>query len=262
MPNRIIREAILTSESVCSLAWPEEVFYRRLLSIVDDYGRMEANPQLLRSKCYPLQTDAVRVADITRWMAACQKSGLILVYAVQGKQYLEVQKFGQQQRTASKFPPLLANDINCSQMLTNAHLGVSVFGDVSVVVSEGEGEKPRKRDPSPAIEGIPAELLADYQAVRKAKRAGPLTATAIDGLTREAGKAGITVEQAIRACCEYGWQGFNASWYAERKATKATPQGTGETAYQRSMREKFEEASGRSQKRVIDITPNQLEILQ
>lgn len=142
MPNRILREAILTSERVAALDWASEVFYRRLHSIVDDYGRYEAGYQLLRAKCYPLQTDSVRVADIARWMAACQKSGLILVYGVNGKQYLEVSDFKQQARTASKFPqppakdgeclPLIANDINCNQLSANAHLGVvvSVVEDV------------------------------------------------------------------------------------------------------------------------------------
>lgn len=140
MPNRIIREAILTSERVAALGWPEEVFYRRLMSVVDDYGRHEAGHQLLRAKCYPLQTDSVRVADIARWMAACQKSGLILVYGVNGKQYLEVLDFGQQQRSASKCPAppanadgLLAIDSKCEQPPANEHL------DVSVVVSVSEG---------------------------------------------------------------------------------------------------------------------------
>lgn len=139
MPNRIIREAILSSESVASLGWPEEVFYRRLMSIVDDYGRHEANPQLLRARCYPLQTDNVRVADISRWMAACQKSGLILVYAVDGKQYLEIVRFQQQQRSPSKCPAPPSSDINCNQMISNEHLGVVV----SVGVSEGVGVEER-----------------------------------------------------------------------------------------------------------------------
>lgn len=131
MPNRIIRDAILTSERVASLDWAAEVFYRRLHSIVDDYGRHEAGHQLLRAKCYPLQTDSVRVADIARWMAACQKSGLILVYGANGKQYLEVCDFGQKQRTASKCPA--PADI-CQQMLANDVLGEGV------VVCEGVGE--------------------------------------------------------------------------------------------------------------------------
>lgn len=133
MPNRIIREAILSSEKMALLGWPEEVFYRRLMSIVDDFGRTEANPLLVRARCYPLQTDAVRVTDISRWMAACQTAGLILCYAVQGKQYLEVNNFGQQQRSVSKYPAPTSSDSTCNHLLADAHLVVSVSG----VVSEG-----------------------------------------------------------------------------------------------------------------------------
>ena len=65
---------------------------------------------------------------------------------------------------------------------------------------------------------IPAELLSDFLAVRKAKKAGPLTHTALAGLQREADKAGVSLEVAVTACCEYGWQSFHAGWYAERTA--------------------------------------------
>lgn len=134
MPNRIVREGILTSEKIASLGWPEEVFYRRLMSVVDDYGRYEANPILLRSKCYPMQVDLVRAADITRWMAACQKAGVLLSYEVNGKLYLELDNFGQQQRSASKFPPPPTDASKCYQVPADAHLGVvvSVVEDVIV----------------------------------------------------------------------------------------------------------------------------------
>jgi hypothetical protein len=147
MPNRILREGILTSEKIAQLGWPEEVFYRRLLSIVDDYGRFEAGIQLLRSKCYPLQVDDVRVADITRWMAACQTAGLILFYAVHDKQYLEVINFGQQQRTASKFPAPPSDASNCYQKIASAHLGVSVSGDVSVDGGGKRETRPNRKAP-------------------------------------------------------------------------------------------------------------------
>lgn len=143
MPNRIIREGILSSEKIATLNWAEEVFYRRLQSIVDDYGRYEANPQLLRSKCYPLQTDSVKPAHITAWLSACVKAGLIVAYAVDGKTYLEVLNFGQQVRAKSKFPaPTLITDSKCLQVIGNEHLGVSVFG----VVSEDVGVAPAKPD--------------------------------------------------------------------------------------------------------------------
>lgn len=170
MPNRIVREAILSSEKVAALGWPEEVFYRRLMSVVDDYGRTEANPQLLRSKCYPLQTDAVRAADISRWMAACQKAGLILCYAVVGKQYLEVLNFGQQQRSASKFPQAPADAINGNHLPADAHLDVVVVGGVAGISSDllPESEQPPSEFSIPLIDGtdyqVPAKLVDEWKA--------------------------------------------------------------------------------------------------
>jgi hypothetical protein len=134
MPNRILREGILTSEPVAGLSWAEEVFYRRLQSIVDDYGRYEASAQLLRSKCYPLHTDAqVKAAQVWKWLEACANAGLVIVYSCAGKTYLEVCKFGQQQRTKSKYPSPPAIDSKCTDTNGNEHLGVFVFGVVSVV---------------------------------------------------------------------------------------------------------------------------------
>ena len=81
-------------------------------------------------------------------------------------------------------------------------------------------KKPRIRAAATtSLDGVPENMLADFIAVRKAKRAGPLTDTAIAGLKREAAKAGLTLEQAVRACIEFGWQGFNAGWYADRNKT-------------------------------------------
>ena len=155
MPNRIVRDAILSSESVASLKWDEEVFYRRLMSIVDDYGRHEASPKLIRSRCYPLQTDDVSLDDIRRWLGASANAGLILLYAVDGKQYLEVCKFGQQVRSASKCPGPKSSDIACNHLLADAHLGVVVSGgvvvsDIPVANATGSGT-----DGSlPAVDGI------------------------------------------------------------------------------------------------------------
>lgn len=150
MPNRIVRDAILTSVPVCSLGWPEEVLYRRLMSVADDYGRCDALPQLIRSRCYPLQTDQVRVADITRWLAACEKAGLIVLYEANGKPYLQIEKFGQQQRSASKYPQPPASDSRCQQPMTDAHLGVVVSVAEGVSVVEGDRaltRRPAKRCP-------------------------------------------------------------------------------------------------------------------
>lgn len=215
MPNRIVREAILTSEPVCSLGWPEEVFYRRLMSIVDDYGRSEANPQLLRSRCYPLQTDQVRNADLTRWIAACEKAGLIVVYDIEGKRYLQIEKFGQQLRSASKCPP--PPDGICNQLISDAHLGVSV----SVAVSEGVSDKARTRATLPdRPDDVSEQTWGDWIALRNGKRAA-VSATVVSEARREADKAGITLERFLSIWCVRGTQGLQADWLkpAELKRT-------------------------------------------
>jgi len=104
MPGRILREGILSSVRLNSLDWPEEVFYRRIMSVVDDYGRFEAHPTLLRSRCYPLLIDKVNEAQIKSWLESCKKAQLIKVYKVGGKTYLQIEDFNQSTRTASKCP--------------------------------------------------------------------------------------------------------------------------------------------------------------
>ena len=108
MPSRILREGILTSERVATLNWAEEVFYRRLMSVVDDYGRYTANTKLIRAACYPLIIDKVSDADVGKWMAKCAEAALVSVYpATDGKRYLQISNFRQQTRTTvSKYPAM------------------------------------------------------------------------------------------------------------------------------------------------------------
>lgn len=104
MPNRNLREAILTSEAVNLLDCPEEVFYRRLMSAVDDYGLFDGRPSVLRAKLFPLKLAEVREADCSRWMAACQKAGLLALYESKGKPFLWLMKLGVKPRSAPKYP--------------------------------------------------------------------------------------------------------------------------------------------------------------
>jgi hypothetical protein len=104
MPNRIIRDGILQSEAVNSLGWAAEVFYRRLHSIVDDYGRYAAAPALLRAALYALKLEEVSESDIGKWLRECEKAALVRLYSIAGKPHLEVLKFGQKVRTKSKWP--------------------------------------------------------------------------------------------------------------------------------------------------------------
>ncbi|EJU15153.1 hypothetical protein LH128_00180 [Sphingomonas sp. LH128] len=59
------------------------------------------------------------------------------------------------------------------------------------------------------------QTWADFLDLRARKRAD-VTATAVDGLRREAGKAGWTLEEALTETVTQGWQGFRADWVKER----------------------------------------------
>lgn len=60
-------------------------------------------------------------------------------------------------------------------------------------------------------EEIPDQVLSDFLTLRKARRA-PLTQTALNGIAREAEKAGVSLTVALEICCMFGWQGFRADW--------------------------------------------------
>jgi hypothetical protein len=140
VPNRILREGILTSPRMVKLNWAEEVFYRRLHSIVDDFGRYYADHGLLRAACYPRQLGKVSDSDIGKWMRSTAEAGLVRVYEVAKERYLELLDFRQQVRAkVSRFPqPPSACAADATQMIANAHLDVVVSEDVSVVEDVGD----------------------------------------------------------------------------------------------------------------------------
>lgn len=74
--------------------------------------------------------------------------------------------------------------------------------------------KPARATAAERPEDVDERTWADYLALRRAKRA-PLTRTALDGLRREAGKAGMPLGAVLELCCQRGWQGFKAEWLRE-----------------------------------------------
>ena len=66
--------------------------------------------------------------------------------------------------------------------------------------------------------GCSADALRDWKAARKSK---PITEAVLQGMQREAAKAGITLADAVRICAENGWQGFRAEYLERRKSSSA-----------------------------------------
>ena len=141
MPNRVVREGIIKSDLINLLGAEAEVFYRRLMSLVDDYGRYEGRSIILRADLFPLRVEKVSVESIELWKRECAAAGLINCYEVGGKEYLEILNFGQRLRSMkSKYPAPLTVVSNCAHPLPSADNCGHLLTDDSKQPPEGESE--------------------------------------------------------------------------------------------------------------------------
>lgn len=76
---------------------------------------------------------------------------------------------------------------------------------------EPEINKKARSPEGDLLSDIEPQLAKDFRAMR-AKLKAPITQTAIAGIKREASKAGLSLEDALRVCCERNWRGFKAEW--------------------------------------------------
>jgi uncharacterized protein YdaU (DUF1376 family) len=65
-------------------------------------------------------------------------------------------------------------------------------------------------------DGVSDSVWQDFVKHRKAKKA-QVTQTVIDGIAKEAQKAGWTLEQALTECVVRGWQSFKADWVVAKQ---------------------------------------------
>lgn len=104
-----------------------------------------------------------------------------------------------------------------------------------------------------ARRGVDRVVAESWLQVRKSKHAA-VTVIAVDGMQREADKAGISLDAAMRMCCERGWAAFKASWLAEQP--RGSPGLTGRDASRAAACASFlGSTQGQDHARIIDITP-------
>jgi len=77
-------------------------------------------------------------------------------------------------------------------------------------------DKPKNNTVAPP-DGVTDIVWQDWLTLRKAKKAA-VTQTALNGIIKEAGKAGISLQAALETCCARGWTGFKAEWLKEKDA--------------------------------------------
>ena len=91
MPARIVRAEINQSVSLSQVSLEADLTFRALLVAVDDFGRMDARPAILKAALFPTRED-VTADTVMRWvheLASIERPPVIL-YEVEGRRYLQL----------------------------------------------------------------------------------------------------------------------------------------------------------------------------
>lgn len=222
MPTRIIRDGILTSERVNALSERAELFYRRLMSVVDDHGRYTANPTLLRASCYPLKLDCMKEDSIRKHLAEAEGAGLIVLYMVSGKPYLQILDFGQRVQSKSKYPEPTDGEMK----LTVIHGGSPEKTALDGVVVEDEvgllGAAPAT-PASPPVVSISLNDGSDYHFSEEQVRELSGLYPAADVLAELRKMQGWAIANPTRRKTRSGLLRFATSWLSKEQ-DKGRPQ--------------------------------------
>lgn len=128
MPSRLIKDSIHASESVNKMTDFQFRLWVNLITYVDDYGRGDARPAVIRGTCFPLR-ERMTNKDIDAALEALAGIGCISLYTVDGRPYLYFPTWESHQNVRnkkSKYPApedgnkqLQTIENNCKQLNTN-----------------------------------------------------------------------------------------------------------------------------------------------
>jgi hypothetical protein len=162
MPTRIIRDGFLGSDKVTALNEKPtaESLYIRLLLVADDYGRYYATPTRIARACWPNREDVAGKA-IEPLLQRLESVGLVELYSVGGRDYLQISNSQQRTRRESMFPA--KNGLNPSAPQTAANGG-------GLPQTAADGGEPRR---IAALDGdVDGDVDEDGDEYKRAERVG------------------------------------------------------------------------------------------
>jgi hypothetical protein len=209
---RTIKPEFFTSEDITDLSSMARLLYIALWCEADREGRMVWKPKTFKLRSFPADS-----CDIERLCQELLAQGLIVLYG-DGLAYIPAFSDHQHINPRESVSTLPAPDASPRVRTRQAR-------DSDAQVGKERKGKEGVDDASvddALFAGIPSEVVRDFKALR-AKKKAPITETAMRGIRREAEKAGLTLESALRICCERGWTGFNSEWAGAKPSASAAP---------------------------------------
>ena len=104
MPTRYLKPGVRDSEAIDNLSPLAETLFYRLLVTVDDFGRFDARPAMIKAQCFPIK-ESVSINKCKDLLEELEIKELITVYIVLGKEILQMCKWDNVPRAKeSKYP--------------------------------------------------------------------------------------------------------------------------------------------------------------
>lgn len=103
MPDRVIRDELLTSERYWSVSIEAQRLFVHLILNADDLGRFSGKNYTVRSACFPGQ--AVDPAKVEKLLIELHDTDLVRLYECDGERFIFLPRFKQRLRfTRSRYP--------------------------------------------------------------------------------------------------------------------------------------------------------------
>ncbi|HBP27925.1 MAG TPA: hypothetical protein DD666_00735 [Advenella kashmirensis] len=234
---RNIKPGFFTNDNLADINPLGRLLFIGLWTICDRSGRLEDRHRKIKAEVLPYDN-----CDADELLSELEKHGFILRYTSGDDRYIQVLNFNKHQNphvkeTESTIP---APDLYCansdqdqnepttnpadSLLLNPSSLNPITESNENASVPESgsapvvESGKPAAKQKYVSIAdltalGVDEQVASEFNANRKRK----LTPLALAGIQREAGKAGWSLEDALRKAVERGWQSFEAAWVAQDK---------------------------------------------
>ena len=159
-----------------------------------------------------MRSHSESVASVLREYFECREEGWIHLRVIQ-----EILKVGIKSEKASESAKARwgkAKDANALPTQSDSNATQD-----PLPITRNTKPKTQKNTVAPPT-GVTGSVWQDWLSLRKTKKAA-VTQTALDGIAREASKAGVSLQVALETCCARGWTGFKADWLKDKGEQKS-----------------------------------------
>jgi len=247
---RNIKPAFFTNELLGTEDPMVSLTFIGLWCLADKVGILEDRPLRIKAELFPYRDNL----DVNGYLTVLARLGFVVRYENDGRRFIQVMKFRKHQsphntEKAKGFPfstdpkslikegngyltvkspledgeetvPERPDSLIPDSLIPDSGFTDLLIPDSKALCAQGKPERVKLINAAALVDmGVDQQHAKDWLVVRKQKKS-PLTQTALDGVSREAAKAGITLADAVKISAERSWISFKADWHSGAQGQK------------------------------------------